>query len=258
MTTRNTTHAGQPCWADLWTSDVEGSRRFYAELFGWTALEPSAEFGGYWMFERNGAPTAGGMGPMGDMKAGDTWKPYFGTDDIEASVKRAEAAGAQVVGGAMPVADLGVQAVLVDPTGAGFGLWQPGTFQGFGVIGEPGAPSWFELHTRDHPAAVAFYEELFGFDINRVADTDEFRYFTFRLRGSDEDLGGIMDSRQWVPEGGAHWAIYWGVADAGAAVDRVKSLGGTVKQGPDDTPYGVLVLCADPAGAEFKLQQPPG
>ena len=57
MTTRDSAPIGAPCWADLWTSDVEGSRRFYSELFGWEANEPSPEFGGYFMFTRNGVPT---------------------------------------------------------------------------------------------------------------------------------------------------------------------------------------------------------
>ncbi len=254
MTTRESSPEGAPCWADLWTTDVDGSRRFYSQLFGWKALEPSPEFGGYWMFERDGAPTAGGMGSMPDMVANNTWKPYICTHDIDSTLKRAQSAGATVEGDAMPVADLGVQAVLRDPTGAPFGLWQPGTFEGFRVVGEAGAPSWFELHTRDHAAAVAFYRDLFGYEINRVADSDEFRYFTFRTPGSEEDLGGMMDSRLFLPEGGEHWAIYWYVDDIQVAVDRVKSLGGSVKQGPDDTPYGVLAVGVDPSGAEFKLQ----
>ena len=58
MTTRATAPAGAPCWTDLWTSDVEGSRRFYADVFGWQAEEPSEEFGGYFMFTRDGAPVA--------------------------------------------------------------------------------------------------------------------------------------------------------------------------------------------------------
>lgn len=254
MTTRSSTPVGAPCWADLWTSDVEGSRRFYSQRFGWQAREPSPEFGGYWMFDRDGVPTAGGMGSMGDVTANNTWKPYFCTRDIGATLKRAEANGATVAGEAMPVADLGVQAVLVDPTGATFGLWQPGSFEGFRVVGEHAAPSWFELHTRDHPRAVAFYRDVLDLDITAVSDTDEFRYFTFRSAGTDEDLGGIMDSRHWLPEGGEHWAIYWHVDDAQAAADTVRALGGSVKQGPDNTPYGVLALISDPAGAEFKLR----
>ncbi len=122
MTIRHSAPPGAPCWADLWTSDVEGSRRFYSELFGWEALEPSPDFGGYWMFDRDGSPTAGGMGPMGDTPPSNTWKPYFCTPDIGATLKAAEAAGATSLGGAMPVADLGVQAVLSDPAGAEFEL----------------------------------------------------------------------------------------------------------------------------------------
>jgi predicted enzyme related to lactoylglutathione lyase len=254
MTTRSTTVAGVPCWADLWTSDVESSRRFYSQLFGWKALEPSPDHGGYWMFERDGAPVAGGMGSMGEMTADNTWKPYFCTKDIEATLKSAHAAGASVRAPAMAVDDLGVQAVLADPTGAVFGLWQPGTFAGFQVVGEHGAPSWFELHTADHAAAVSFYRDVFGYEIAPVSDTDEFRYFTFRVPGTEEDLGGMMDSRNWVPEGGAHWDIYWHVDDATAAIDKVKSLGGSVKEGPDATPYGVLAVVSDPAGADFKLR----
>lgn len=254
MALRTSTPAGAPCWADLWTTDAVGSRRFYSELFGWEALEPSPEFGGYWMFSRDGAPVAGGMGSMAHLTADNTWKPYFCTNDIAATIGRAEAAGATSQGGAMPVGDLGVQAVLTDPTGAVFGLWQPGAFGGFAVVGEPGAPDWFELHTADHATAVSFYREVLGFEFSPVSDTDDFRYFTFGVPGLDEDLGGLMDSRRWVPDGGAHWDIYWAVDDVAAAVERAQSLGATLKQGPDDTPYGVLALLADPAGADFKLR----
>jgi predicted enzyme related to lactoylglutathione lyase len=255
MTTRTTTPPGAPCWADLWTSDVEGSRAFYSRLFGWQANDPSPEFGGYFIFSLGGAETAGAMGSRGDLEADDTWKPYFCTADIEATLRAAEAAGAEVRSGAMPVADLGTQAVLTDPTGAPFGLWQPGSFPGFSVLEEPGTPSWFELHTPDHARAREFYRAVFGYDIVTVSDTDEFRYFTFRSPGSDDDFGGIADSRSWLPEGaGGHWSIYWHVDDMGATLAELGSLGGRVDAGPDATPYGTLATVRDPAGAEFKLR----
>ena len=154
MPTRDHAPDGSPCWADLWTSDVEGSSRFYGELFGWEAQEPSAEFGGYFMFTRGGVPVAGGMGDMGDLPADNSWKIYLSTDDVARTVRAAEAGGAQIVVPAMPVADLGIQTVMVDPGGAVLGAWQPGTFPGFTVLGEHGAPSWFELHTRDYAGAA--------------------------------------------------------------------------------------------------------
>src|ERR1700689_5231428 len=125
MPSRETAPIGSPCWADLWTSDVEGSRRFYSELFGWEALEAAPEFGGYFMFTREGVPVAGGMGDMGDAPADNTWKVYLSTDDVARTVQSAEAAGAHVLVPGMPVADLGVQAAMIDPTGAPLGAWEP-------------------------------------------------------------------------------------------------------------------------------------
>jgi predicted enzyme related to lactoylglutathione lyase len=257
MPTRDKAPIGSPCWTDLWTSDVEGSRRFYGDLFGWEAQEPNPEFGGYFMFTRDGVPTAGAMGDMGDMRADNSWKIYLTSDDIAKTVLMAEAEGAQVISPAMPVADLGTQVVLIDPTGAHLGAWQPGTFEGFSVLNEHGAPSWFELHTRDHTVAVAFYRSVFRWETNTIGDSDEFRYTVMRDPDGDGELAGIMDASAFLPAGvPAHWSIYWEVDDADATVAKVKALGGSVVQDAQDTPYGRLATVADPAGAQFRLRTP--
>ncbi len=199
MPTRERAPLGSPCWTDLWTSDVEGTRAFYRDLFGWEAQEPSPEFEGYFMFTREGVPVAGAMGDVGGMPATNTWRVYLDTDDIVATVAGAAAAGAEIVAAGIAVADLGTQALLVDPTGAQLGAWQAGTFPGFTVLNEPGAPSWFELHTRDHGAAVAFYRSVFGWETNVVGDSDEFRYATMREPGGEGELAGIMDAAGFLP-----------------------------------------------------------
>jgi predicted enzyme related to lactoylglutathione lyase len=255
MTTRDSAPLGSPCWADLWTSDVEGSGKFYGEIFGWEAQEPSPEFGGYFMFTRNGVPVAGGMGDMGDMKANNTWKLYLTSDDIAKTLQVAESEGAEIISPAMAVADLGSQAILIDPTGAAVGTWQPGTFPGFTVLDEPGTPNWFELHTRDHAKAVSFYRSVFGWDTRVAADTDEFRYTTMANPSGQGDLAGIMDAKAWLPEGvPAHWSIYWAVDDVAATVAKVQALGGSVVADTEDTPYGTIAVVTDPAGAQFKLR----
>ena len=251
---------GAPCWADLWTSDVEGSRAFYSALFGWEAMEPSPEFGGYFMFHRNGEPIAGGMGDMGpDMPANDTWKIYLSTDDIAGAMGRMGAAGAQVMAPAMTVADLGQNSVFSDPTGAHLGAWQPDTFAGFSVLEEEGAPSWFELFTRDFTGALDFYRSIFAWNAEIEGDTDEFRYATLRDPADHgSQRAGVMDASGFLPDGvDAHWSIYWHVADADAAAARVTELGGTLVDGPTDTPYGRMATVTDPAGAMFKLRTPP-
>lgn len=255
MTTRDATVPGTPCWADLWTSDVAGTRRFYCELFGWEALDPDPSYGGYFNFSRRGTWIAGCMGDMGDMQATDTWKPYLSTADMAKTMDAAEAAGARIVLRGEPVGDLGVQGVLVDPTGAVIGLWQPGTWSGFSVLEEHGAPSWFELHTRDHAGAVAFYRDVFDFEIGTVGDSAQFRYSTLRRPGADDDLAGVCDDDGVLPEDqAAHWAIYWEVDDVDAAAARVEELGGTVHSGARATPYGRIAVVSDPTGAPFMLR----
>jgi hypothetical protein len=237
---------------------VEGSAKFYGELFGWEAQDPSPEFGGYFMFTRDGVPVAGGMGDMGDMRANNTWKVYLATDDIAKTIEAAEGEGAQIQAPSMPVADLGVQAVLSDPTGATIGVWQPGTFPGFTVLDEHGAPSWFELHTRDYPTALDFYRSVFGCEFETVGDSDEFRYSVVRNPQGEGELAGIMDAKAFLPEGiPPCWVVYWEVDDVSATVGNVKALGGSVVADAEDTPYGRIASVTDPSGAAFKLRTGP-
>jgi uncharacterized protein len=255
MPTRDSAPVGAPCWADLFSSDVEGSRRFYSELFGWEPQEPSAEFGGYFTFTRDGVEIAGCMGDMGDIPATNTWNVYLATDDINKTVEATAAENGQVVAPPMDVADLGTQAMLNDPTGAHLGAWQAATFPGFTVIGEPGAPSWFELSTRDYTAALDFYRSVFGWDTAVVADNDEMRYSVMRDHQGEGEWAGIMDAAGFLGEGvPSHWSVYWEVEDVDAAIGKVKALGGSVVMDAEDTPYGRLATVTDPAGAEFKLR----
>jgi predicted enzyme related to lactoylglutathione lyase len=211
------------------------------------------------MFTRDGVPTAGAMGPMGDMPADDRWKVYLASDDAVKTVSAAEAQGAHVTAPVGAVADLGTQAVLVDPTGAQIGVWQPGAFPGFTVLSEHGAPGWFELLTRDHAAAVAFYRTVFHWETDAVSDTEEFRYTTMRDPSGEGELAGIMDAKGFLPADVlSHWSVYWQVDDAAASVAKVKALGGAVVIDARDTPYGLLAEVADPAGARFNLRTPPG
>jgi hypothetical protein len=257
MPTRDKAPIGSPCWVDLWTSDTESSRSFYASLFGWEALGPAAEFGGYFMFTRNGVPIAGGMGDMGDMSADNTWKVYLASDDAANTAEAAEAKGAKVVAPPMSVANLGAQAVLVDPTGAVIGIWEPRAFAGLTVLSEHGAPSWFELHTGNYKVAVDFYRSVFHWETDTMGDSDNSRYTTMRDPEGSPGLAGIMDASAHIAEGGhSAWVVYFGADDTDAVLAQAESLGGSVVRAADDTPYGRLAIAADPSGAQFSLLGP--
>jgi predicted enzyme related to lactoylglutathione lyase len=254
MSARDTAPIGAPCWVDLMSSDTERSRAFYGELFGWTANEPAEEFGGYFNFEKNGVQVAGCMAhqPGAPMSAPDAWTVYLASDDAKQTVDATAANGGHVYVAPMDVGDLGTMALVADAGGAAIGIWQPRQFHGFGVHGEPGTPSWFELFTRDYNAAIDFYRRVFRWETDVVGDTPEFRYMTLKI--GDDIFAGIMDASSFLPEGvPAHWWVYFGVDDTDASLAKIVDLGGSVVTAAQDTPYGRLATAADPTGAPFKL-----
>ncbi len=257
MTSRDSAPLGAPCWVDLQTSDVDRARSFYPEVLGWEALPGSDEFGGYFMFTRNGVPVAGGMPADAEAPVSDVWSVYLASADATKTLEAAAAAGGQVVVQPMQVADLGSMAFAVDVGGAGVGVWQPATFHGFGLLAEHGAPAWFEVHTRDYEPTVAFYRDVFGLEPRVMSDTDEFRYTTLHAPGSEDPLAGVMDSATFLPEDvPPHWQVYFGVDDTDAAVATLERLGGSVRTPAEDTEFGRIAGVSDPMGGDFMLVAP--
>ena len=70
-------------------------------------------------------------------------------EDVDASVARAKELGGQVIVEPMDVMTAGRMAVLMDPEGAVFALWQPGEHIGAGIVNEFNTLTWNELRTRD-------------------------------------------------------------------------------------------------------------
>src|SRR4051794_15158269 len=123
MPVRETTPTGAPTWVDLMTSDVEASRAFYCELFGWTAEEPAEEFGGYFSFRKDGVRMAGCMAQQSEPAGPDVWSVYLTTDDAEKTLEAASANGGEGVGPAVPGGGLGgMGGVSGPPGGAGRGV----------------------------------------------------------------------------------------------------------------------------------------
>jgi len=252
MPKRDEAPIGAPCWVDLFTSDPDKTVAFYNELFGWTAEAAGEEYGGYVNFSKDGSGVAGCMRNDGSAGMPDVWTVYLASDDATKTTETAVANGGQVYLEAMDVMELGSMAVVGDAGGAAIGVWEPKLHKGFAVVAESGAPSWFELFTRDFDASVQFYRDVFGWDAHIVSDEPEFRYAT--LGEGDDALAGIMDASAFLPDGvPAHWSVYFRVDDADATLARTVELGGTIIVPAEDTPYGRLATAADPTGAVFKL-----
>jgi uncharacterized protein len=258
MTNRPAAPRGAPCWIDLWTSDIEGSRRFYAEMFGLQAGEPSPDHGGYFMFTRAGVPVAGAMGDMGETRANNTWKPFFATDDIERTLKLAAAHGATVDLPAMAIDDLGSQAVISDPAGAVTGIWQPGSFAGFTAVHEHGTPSFIAIDVHDYQGEVAFYRQVFGWD-PLEEEADGHHYAGYMDPDNNRPIAGIGDEVDSLASGESpHWSVFFQSDDVDASVAKLSVIGGTVLIPAADHGLGRVTRVADPSGAPFWLFRPQG
>jgi len=247
---------GAPCWIDLMTSDTEKAKSFYSALFGWTYETGDQEkYGGYITASKDGRMVAGIMQKQADMGAmPDVWSTYLRTDDIKATTEAAAAHGGQVLLEPMEVPEQGSMAMYGDSSGAAIGAWQFGEMKGYEVAAESGAPAWHELLAKDYESAVSFYQSVFGWETAVMSDTPEFRYTTL---GADDDAkAGIMDAAGFLPDQvPSMWSVYFAVDDTDATVERAVTLGATVLQAAEDTPFGRLATLSDPTGAAFKVIQ---
>jgi uncharacterized protein len=257
MSERTSYVPGTPSWVDLGTPDLDAAVEFYSGLFSWEvpAAENVEQTGGYRRATKDGADVAGMM-PLMQEGQPPAWTSYISVEDADATAAAVKEAGGAVYAEPMEVMDLGRMAVFTDPTGAVFGVWQPGTFPGAGLVNEPGALAWNELGTRDPDAAKAFYGAVFGWG-TRDSDMGEMGTYTEWLNGEDS-IGGMMDVSGRLPdEIPAHWLVYFAVESTDAALETVKSSGGGVSFGPIDIPAGRFAIVTDPHGAAFAVIQTP-
>ncbi|WP_328973035.1 VOC family protein [Streptomyces sp. NBC_00239] len=250
---------GTPCWTDLMVPDQQAALDFYRDLFGWQGEIGPAEQGGYSVCTLKGQPVAGIMkamnpdGTVPDPLPPAAWTTYLATDDADAVATASTAAGGNTVMPVMDVMNLGRMAVLADPTGAAYGVWQAGTFPGAGIVNEPGAMIWNELATTDTKAAAAYYEAVLpvGTAPSEIPGTEEYGYT--ELKVNDRAVGGIMGLDQH-PEGTPpHWMVYFDVDDADSVQAAAERAGATVLAPAFDMPVGRMAVLADPQGAVFAV-----
>jgi predicted enzyme related to lactoylglutathione lyase len=240
--------AGTPTWVDLGIPDLGRAKEFYGALFGWEFEEGPPETMGYTLCLLRGQPVAAVMQNPDPDAASFWWNLYFAADDCDGTTKRVADAGGEVVMAPTDVMDQGRMAIVVDPTGAQFGLWQGRAHTGARIVGEPGSMVWNELVTPAADQARAFYPTIFDYTLEPMQAPD-IDYTVLHLPNGDM-IGGIYG----LPDApSAFWRSYFEVADTDAAVQRATSAGGTCTNEPTDTPYGRMATIQDPFGAELHV-----
>lgn len=148
---------GTPCWIDSMVSNSDERLAlidFYTALFGWQFDEGVPETAYYSIARKDGAAVLG----IGEQAEGQGhWVTYFTSKDIQTDVKKAAENGGQVIVPPMQVMNLGWMSLIMDPSAAPYGLWQPLEFAGFGVMNEPNSLGWFDHVSEDVQSVLDYY-----------------------------------------------------------------------------------------------------
>ncbi|HTC60059.1 MAG TPA: VOC family protein [Solirubrobacteraceae bacterium] len=268
---------GVPCWVDTSQPDPEAATAFYGGLFGWDfkdAMPPDAA-GKYFIASlRGGAVAAVGSQPENAPPTA-TWNTYVWVEDADEAAAKVRDAGGRVVADPFDVFDAGRMAVLTDPEGAAFCVWQAMQHKGAQIVNEPGSLNFNGLNTRNVQGAQSFYGSLFGWQaLGLEGGVQMWRlpgYGAF-LEKSDpglrqrmaesgapngfEDvvatLNPIADDQPDTP---AHWSVTFAVDDADATAAKATGLGGQAIVAPFDAPWVRMAVISDPQGATFIASQ---
>jgi uncharacterized protein len=267
---------GVPCWIDTNQPDAEAALPFYNGLFGWEFEDvmPEGSGGSYFIGRIRGGDVAaiGGV-PEGAPQTA-RWNTYVWVENADETAKKARDAGAGVVSEPFDVMDAGRMAVLTDPEGAAFCVWQAKEHHGAKVVNEHGSLNFNGLATRNPEGAKAFYGAVFGWQTLALPGGemwtlpgygDHLEESSPGLRQQMAQMGApegfidvvatvdpIADTDSMTP---AHWSVTFAVDDADATAAKAKALGGEVLAGPADAPWTRMAVIKDPQGATFIASQ---
>jgi uncharacterized protein len=246
---------GTFCWVELGTTDGEAAKKFYTELFGWGFNDhPMGPDMVYTMLTLEGKDVGALYKMPSEMTSQGippNWMSYASVTSADESAAKAKELGGTLMKEPFDVMDVGRMAVVQDPTGAVFAIWQAGTHKGAGVVNVPNSLCWNELATPDTAKAGDFYAGLFGWDKD-TRDMGGMTYTSFTNGG--RPAGGMYTP---TPEMGAippNWLVYFAVDDTDAKLAKANELGATTIAPAMDIPsVGRFAVIQDPQGAVFGI-----
>ncbi len=250
MAERTSYSPGTFSWTDLDTTDQDGAKQFYSELFGWVADDqPVGDGMTYSMMNIGGKPAAAistQQEAQRNAGAPPAWNSYITVESADAAVDRATNLGANIISPAFDVMDVGRMAVIQDPQGGFFMVWEPKLHIGAAIVNAHGALSWNELATPDLEASATFYREMFDWKVEPMEGM-EMPYMVITTAAGTSN-GGMRAAAETEP---TYWLVYLGANDIDATMSKATELGGNALLGPMDIGVGKIGVVQDPQGAVF-------
>jgi uncharacterized protein len=285
---------GVPCWVDASEPDPEAAVEFYGGLFGWEfedVMPPGPE--GNYFIARHEAASSSIFDVSGASRSGDVaavrsipeaappaamWNTYFWVDNADDCATKVREAGGDIVREPFDFMDACRMAVVTDPEGAVFGIWDAKEHKGARLVNDPGAVVFNGLNTRDVEGARSFYGSVFGWQTGAIGGGAEGwtlpgygdwleREHHPQLRkkmvqagapeGFEDVVGSIIPIADDQPETPPHWSVTFATDDADATARKASELGGQVIVPPFDAPWSTstytirITVIGDPQGATF-------
>ena len=247
---------GAPSWVDLSTTDDKEALAFYGALFKWEddPQEMGPDFF-YHLQKINGLDVGGLSQQMEEERSQGVpplWNTYLSVTNVDDTLAKVQQAGGALIAGPMDIFDAGRMAVLQDPQGATFSVWQAKEHLGCRVKNELGALIWNELLTTNSNEARRFYSSVFGHTIGEM----DGGYTLLRVDGTD--VAGIMEiTPEMGPAPPPHWMPYFCVADVDASSKQAEALGAKVLVPGTDIPgIGRFATLQDPQGVAVSVFTP--
>jgi predicted enzyme related to lactoylglutathione lyase len=251
MGERTSYKPGTFCWIDLSTTDQEAAKTFYQGLFGWDCEDLPVGDGVVYSMMRVDGHDVAAISPQPEMMreagAPPFWNSYVSVDDADAVAAKAKAGGATLMAEPFDVMSVGRMAVVQDPQGAAFMLWQPRESIGAGLVNAPGALTLNQLNTSDPEAAGRFYADLFGWTVQKMEVPGDPYWGIFNDGSLNAGMMALPPSQMAPP----HWLVYFGVDGLEDALRRVGDGGGEVVVPATSVPAGQIAVLRDPQGAYF-------
>jgi predicted enzyme related to lactoylglutathione lyase len=264
---------GVPCWVDTSQPDPEAAVAFYGGLFGWDfedVMPPDSE-GRYFVARLHGGDVAAVGSQPEEAPPTAAWNTYVWVESADDAAAKVRDAGGHVVMEPFDVLNAGRMAMLTDPEGAAFCVWQAKEHKGARIVNEPGSLNFNGLNTRDVDGAKSFYGSVFGWDtldlggaaamwtLPGYGDFLEQADPGLRERmaevGAPEGFADVVAAMNPIaddqPDTPAHWSVTFAVDDADAIAARAAELGGQVVVPPFDAPWVRMTVITDPQGATF-------
>ncbi|MDP2562615.1 VOC family protein [Psychrobium sp. 1_MG-2023] len=246
---------GQFCWIELNAQNWQVAKDFYSQLFNWQAVDqPIGDDMFYTMMQLNGKTVAAMYQMMpehAEQGVKTHWLSYIAVDDVDASIAKAKTLNAEIVIGPHNVMNAGRMAVIHEPDGAYFAIWQGQENAGIELRDVNNTLCWSELASKDSAKSKTFYHDLLNW---QYTDKDVEGMSYCEVTAGETSHAGLMEMTSEWGEIPPHWMPYFAVESCDDIVAKAQFLGATICVPTTEIPgIGRFSVINDPQKATFSV-----